>query len=158
MMKMTELSTLGKDQKNYNFRYTQEDYFDSSNDINKLLFFVYSADEDYDDYFDFKIAPLEHNIIKITDMFLDSKKYLRGRGIPEAMILEMHRLFPNHQIISSSNNDNFKRLIGEWRSLEGSAVWNRLVKNNLAIYNSEEDLYYLNGKKNITNSCQAPTL
>lgn len=98
MMKMTELTTLGKDQKNYNFRYSQEDYYDSVNDRNKLLFFVYSADEDYEDYFDFKITPLDHDIIKITDMFLDSKKYLRGRGIPEAMILEVHGLFPKHYL------------------------------------------------------------
>ena len=69
---MTEISTFGKDQKTYHFKYSQEEYIDSPNGSSKLLFFVYSAYEDYDDYFDFKHFTKYFticNTIKIKTLF-----------------------------------------------------------------------------------------
>lgn len=141
---MTPLQSVGKDNQTYNFRYATEDYFDSTCKVNKLLFFVYSADTEYEDFFDFKVTPIDNDTVKVTDMFLDSKYFFKGKGLPEALILEAQRLFPDKQIISSTNIDKFKRVCNEWRSIPGSSVWERLVKKGLARYDKEHDLYYLN--------------
>lgn len=143
-MIMTFIQTIGKDKITYDFKYVYENYICDTCKIPKVSFMIYFADDSYDDFFDFKIAPLDEFTVKITDMFLDTRMRFKGKGIPETMILEVQRLFPDRQIISSTNKNEFSRVCNEWRSVPGSRVWGRLVEKGLASYNNFEDIYYLN--------------
>ncbi len=143
VLDLTFIETVGKDNKTHRFKYTTENRYDSLCKVTKLCFLVYFANRDYNDYFDFKLTPIDQSTTKVTDMFLDAKGLFKGKGLPEALIIEAKRLFPDKQIISSTNSQTFKQVCNEWRSEQGSCVWNRLVAKNLARYDKDQDLYYL---------------
>jgi len=93
-----------------------------------------------DEWFDFKIAFLDNDLIKVTDMFIGKDKH-RKKGIPEALILETKRLYGQKKIISSSNIH--KLITNEWRRSEATKVWERLVSKSLAKYNQSLDTFEL---------------
>lgn len=107
--------------------------------IKKIEFRTYLSNDADDDWFDFKVALLENNTLKVTDMFI-SKESHRKKGIPEALILEVKRIY-NKQVISSSNKK--PKILGEWRRDEASKAWERLVSQGKAKYDEEEDIYVL---------------
>ena len=90
-------------------------------------------------WFDFKVAPEGEIYIKVTDMFdtpdHDTHQLLfQGKGLPEALILEAQRVYPNKIIISDSGG-------ALWAA--GRVVWQRLVDRKLAKYEREADRYVL---------------
>lgn len=107
--------------------------------IKKLEFRTYMENDKQNEWFDFKVALLDNDIIKVTDMFVGKQEH-RMKGIPEALILELKRLF-NKKIISSSNS---KPIIdNEWRKPSATKVWQRLVIQNRAKYDSYNDVFEL---------------
>ena len=72
-------------------------------------------------------------------MFIGKDKH-RKKGIPEALILEVKRLY-KIQVISSSNRKPI--IISEWRREEASKVWERLINQQKAIYDFDNDIYKL---------------
>lgn len=135
-----ELKTVGKDGKEYCFTYELEEQYDRINDIIKICFKTVLTGIDKDKWFDFKVAPVGDNILKVTDMF-DFQGIYKGKGLPEALILEAQNQYPDKQMISSSNR--IKVFLGEWRSEAGTAVWERLVKRGLAEYSECDDIFIL---------------
>lgn len=135
------INTIGKDDKPYQFIYTVRTYVDKWNNIRKNQFMVTPIENLGSIPFDFQFVELPNKTIKVTDMFIDYGQYCKGKGLPEALICEVSRLFPEYNIVSSSNIH--KSLKGEWRSEQGSAVWERLVRRGKAIYSKEHDIYHL---------------
>ena len=110
-----------------------------SNGINKLEFRTLLINDKVEEWFDFKITFIEGNLIKVTDMFIGKEEH-RGMGIPEALILEVNRLY-SQKIISSSNKRPIVR--SESRNASASKVWMRLVDKKYAFYDSENDVFVL---------------
>ena len=135
-----KLLTVGKDGKEYVFTYELEEQYDRINDTHKICFKTLLEGIDKKKWFDFKVAPVGDNTLKVTDMF-DYQDIYKGKGLPEALILEAQKQYPDKEIISSSNRQ--KAFKNEWRSDAGSAVWERLVKKGLAEYSDENDLFVL---------------
>ena len=139
-MAENKLKTVGKDGKEYFFIYELEEQYDRINDITKICFKTLLEGLDKKKWFDFKVAPVGDKTLKVTDMF-DYQDIYKGKGLPEALILEAQKEYPDKQIISSSNKQ--KVFKNEWRSEAGTAVWERLVKKGLAEYSDEKDLFVL---------------
>ena len=108
--------------------------------IKKQEFQTFMDGDNEEEWFDFKIAFLENDLIKITDMFVGKEKH-RKKGIPEALILEVKRLYGKNKIISSSNKN--KLIKGEWRREAATKAWERLVSRSLAKYDFFTDTYEL---------------
>ncbi len=115
--------------------------FVTEDGIRKQEFRTYLDDdnEEEEDWFDFKIAFLTDGSIKVTDMFVGKASH-RKKGIPDALILEIKRLY-NKKVISSSNKNKLVR--SEWRKPPATKVWERLVLKNKANYNSQTDTFEL---------------
>jgi hypothetical protein len=137
---ITKLSTIGKDGEEYHFTYELEEQYDRINDVYKICFKTVLNGVDKKKWFDFKVAPIGEDILKVTDMF-DFQKIYKGKGLPETLILEAQKRFPEKQVISSSNRQKIFK--NEWRSDAGSAVWERLVQSGKAEYSAEKDVYKL---------------
>jgi len=135
-----KLSTTGKDGIEYHYTYELEEQYDRINDVYKICFKTVLKGVDKKKWFDFKVAPINEDILKVTDMF-DFQGIYKGKGLPESLIMEAQKRFPEKQIISSSNRQ--KVFKNEWRSAAGSAVWERLVKKGKAEYFAEKDIYRL---------------
>lgn len=133
------IETIGKDNKIYRFVYSVRTYIDKASKLQKNVFMVFRENMVNRDPFDFQFVELPGKVIKITDMFVDYGGHCKGKGLPEALICEVNRLFPDYNISSSSNTH--KALLGEWRSTQGSAVWERLVRIGKAKYLSDYDTY-----------------
>ncbi|TCI93805.1 hypothetical protein [Tenacibaculum sp. M341] len=108
--------------------------------IKKQEFQTFMIDDEEDDWFDFKIAFINTNLIKVTDMFASNNRH-RKKGIPEALILEVKKLYKDKKIISSSNKQQL--IAGEWRKPDADKVWKRLIKKSFAKYNPYTDTYEL---------------
>lgn len=92
-------------------------------------------------HFVFKILFLEENIILIYNIDNQNIPEVSGKGIVKGMI-EALRLKYKVQIISSSNNDQFKIDESEGRIPGVTTYWNKwLRENNKIIYNSSEDRF-----------------
>ena len=139
-MAENKLKTVGKDGKEYFFIYELEEQYDRINDITKICFKTLLEGLDKKKWFDFKVASVGDKIFKVTDMF-DYQDIYKGKGLPEALIFETQKQYPDKEIISSSNKQ--KVFKNEWRSEAGTAVWERLVKKGLADYSDEKDLFVL---------------
>lgn len=134
--------TLGKDGCNYEFVCDAVIFFDNFSQRDKVAVKVFPLNRQYDDYFDFKYILLsEYRQVKVTDMFLDYKNYYQSKGLPEALILQLKYVYPEFQIISSSNKIRIVR--NEWRSTAGTRVWERLVAVGRANYLEDIDTYLL---------------
>ena len=107
--------------------------------LRKLEFRTYLPGDKEEVWFDFKIALIDNSIIKVTDMFIGKEEH-RMKGIPEALILEVKRLY-NKKVISSSNKKPI--ILSEWRRIEADKVWKRLVRLNKAKYDELNDIYEL---------------
>ena len=132
------IKTTGKDGKPYYFKYELESQ--PSRGLAKVCFKTKFINQKDDNWFDFKVVPHEDRYIKVTDMFVtlnhDTQQLLfQGKGLPEALILEAQRVYPDKIIISDS---------GEALWPAGRAVWQRLVTRNLAHYEPREDRFVLN--------------
>lgn len=140
-LKDGQIRTIGKDNLHYQFKYKVRTYRGRLDDIDVIAFMVAEPGRISKDYFDFQFVELSEDKIKTTSMFAGIDEYYHGKGIPEALILELQRLFPDKTIISSSNKHAI--LLGESRTGAGSAVWERLVRVQKAKYLSEIDVYIL---------------
>jgi len=135
-----KLETGGKDGKEYVFTYELEEQYDRINDTHKICFKTLLEGIDKKNWFDFKVAPVGEKTLKVTDMF-DYQDTYKGKGLPEALILEAQKQYLDKEITSSSNKQ--KVFKNEWRSEAGTTVWERLVKKGLAEYSDEKDLFVL---------------
>jgi len=132
------IRTIGKDGKPYYFKYQLESQ--PSRGIAKVCFKTTFVDQKDGNWFDFKVAPFEDIYMRVTDMFdtfeHSTHEFLfRGKGLPEALILEAQKVYPDKIIISDTGD-------ALWEP--GRAVWRRLVKRNLAKYDESRDLFILN--------------
>lgn len=119
-------------------RYTIREFVNDDG-IRKQEFRTYLVGDKEEHWFDFKIAFLTDGSIKVTDMFVGNEDH-RKKGIPDALILEIKRLY-NKKVISSSNE--IKLVRDEWRKLPATKVWERLVLKNKAKYNLQTDTFEL---------------
>lgn len=135
---MKTLTTIGIDGREHLFEYSFHE-IGSDGDV-KIEFRVnFAIETDKSKWFDFKLALINDQTLKVTDMFKGKNEHLRT-GLPEALILLSKKTFQK-KIISSSNKIKTQKC--EWRSEPGTKVWQRLVKKNLAEYNSELDTFEL---------------
>lgn len=129
----------GKDGLDYELEYVIENQPDAIDQINRLCFKTVFACSSETDWFDFKVTFIGISEVKVTDMFLPQNPLYRGKGVPEALILETANLFPDRAVISSSNKfPVFKR---ESRWPAGTKVWERLVDRRLAFYDADKDVF-----------------
>lgn len=138
-MKRRKITTIGKDLKKHECEYEIHTRYDRHNKFHKVELRLFMKGDENSKWFDFKLAPIGDDTLKVTDMFVGKESH-RKKGIPEALIMESKKLFGN-KIISSS--DKHPILISEWRREVASKVWDRLVKKGLAEYNSKFDFYFL---------------
>jgi hypothetical protein len=117
--------------------YEIHNQFDRYNNISKIEIRLFMEGDSAEEWFDFKLAPIANNELKVTDMFIGKNAH-RRKGIPEALILEAKRIF-DKRIISSSNKQSI--LIAERRSRDATKVWERLVNKGFAIYNEAQDIF-----------------
>lgn len=141
-MKRTKIITTGIDLKKYECEFEIHSRYDKHNNLHKVEIRLYMEGDSTGEWFDFKLAPISHDTLKVTDMFIGKESH-RKKGIPEALILESQQLF-DKKIVSSS--DKYPVLMSEWRKEEASKVWERLVQRGFAKYNPEKDQYYLISK------------
>ncbi|HEK21525.1 hypothetical protein DIU31_027680 [Mucilaginibacter rubeus] len=132
------IKTIGKDGKPYYFRYELENQ--PCRGVSKVCFKTRFINQKDNNWFDFKVAPFEKRYIKVTDMFdtpdhSTQQLLFQGKGLPEALILEAQRVYPDKIIISDS---------GEALWPAGRAVWQRLVDRKLAKYEAGLDRFILN--------------
>ena len=137
---MRFIKTIGKDGKPYFFKYELENQYCSTRKIWKVCFKTTYINQKDNNWFDFKVAAKGDSFMEVTDMFdtMDHSTHqllFKGKGLPEALILEAQKVFPNKVIISATGD-------GRWPP--GTAVWQRLVRNELAFYDSEHDIFILN--------------
>ena len=138
-MKRYQITTVGHDFIQYECEYEIHDRYDDHNDINKIEFRLIMKGDSVQNWFDFKLAPISNDILKVTDMFI-GKDYHRKKGIPEALILEAKKIF-SKKIISSS--EKYPILISEFRREAATKVWMRLMEKGYAKYNRELDIFEL---------------
>src|SRR5690348_11566195 len=121
-----------------NFKYSIEK--SQENDFEKLIFRVVPANLNTDDWFEFSIVKIDDTTGKISSMNNNSIPELSGKGIPDKLI-ELIALKFNLKIISSSNKPSSQKLDTEWRTIDANKVWDRLIKQNKALYDSDLDIY-----------------
>lgn len=141
MLKRGLLQSVGKDNNTYNYEYLVSSYTHRHDKYTVIVLNVNRVDEPCYDWFDFQYVELSGNRIKTIAMFLDMNQCHRGKGLPEALILELRKLYPNHIITSSSNT--VKDLSDECRTEMASSVWNRLVRSGQAIFDIDKDVFTL---------------
>lgn len=120
------------------FKYTIE--FSDEDDFQKISYRVISADINTDDWFAFSLVRINDSTGKIYAMNNNNVPELTRKGIPEKLI-EITTIQFNSTIISSSNNPKSKQLDTEWRTVAANKVWDRLVADNKAKYDSQLNLY-----------------
>jgi len=133
--------SIGKDGQTYDLEYQPEEQFDAVDQITKLCFktvFVHSGETDW---FDFKIALIGVNEVKVTDIFLPQNPLYKGKGVAEALIIETGKLFADRTVISSSNKFPILKRESRWDA--GTSVWRRLVNRRLAVYDETHDIFKL---------------
>lgn len=138
MKERTKIKLVGIEGAIYEAEYEIHDFYDRGDDILKIEFRIFLKGDKYDEWFDFKLAPISNDTLKVTGMFIGKESH-RGKGIPDAMILEARRIFQK-KIISSSNK---KKIIYEWRKQAADKVWKRLIQKGYAEYDEKSDIYYL---------------
>lgn len=132
------IKTTGKDGKPYYFKYQLENQ--PCRGVPKVCFKTKYVNQKDDNWFDFKVAPLGDQYMVVTDMFdtLDQatgSTLFQGKGLPEALIIEAQRVYPDKIIISDTGG-------ALWEA--GRVVWQRLVDRKLARYEEITDRYVLN--------------
>ena len=120
------------------FKYSKE--LSEDGDFEKVIYRVIPADTDTNDWFEFSVAKIDDTTGKVSSMNNNKVPELRGKGITEKLI-ELAASELGLHIISSSNKLSSKKLETEWRSIDASRVWDRLVQQNKANYDSELDVY-----------------
>ena len=120
------------------FKYSIE--FGEEDDFQKIIYRVIPADINTDDWFEFALVRINDSTGKIYAMNNNNVPELAGKGISEKLI-EIAAAQFNSTIISSSNNPKSKKLGTEWRTVAANKVWDRLVANNKAKYDSQLDVY-----------------
>lgn len=138
-MGRVKIFTVGINLKAHKCEYEIHSRYDSFNNLNKIEIRLFMEGDSEKEWFDFKLAPIDNDTLKVTDMFIGKESH-RMKGIPEALILEAGKIF-GKRIISSS--DKHPILMNEWRRGAASKVWERLVQKGLAKYNSDKDYYCL---------------
>lgn len=136
---MNFLKTVGKDGHTYYFKYKLENQYDKARELMKVCFKTTYVLQKDNNWFDFKVALAENNLLVVTDMFdtmdFETEKYIfKGKGLPEALIREAQKIFPDKTIVSDAHGDL-------WPA--GRKVWERLVQQGSAEYIPREDRYQL---------------
>ncbi len=138
------IKTTGKDGKTYYFKYELENQ--PCRGVAKVCFKTTFLNQADNNWFDFKVAPFDGiNLVNgkymmVTDMFdtidpVTHQPVFKGKGLPEALIIEAQRVYPDKIIVSDSGGSLWE---------PGRAVWNRLVEKGLAHYDTAKDVYMLN--------------
>ena len=124
------------------FKYSIEQTieYNDDNDLEKFTFRVMPVDFNTDDWFEFSVVKIDDNAGKISSMTNHGVSELRGMGIPEKLI-ELAASQFGLRIISSSNKPLHQKLEKEWRTIDANKVWDRLVKQNKASYDTDFDIY-----------------
>ena len=102
--------------------------YDYTRGWNLQRFLFFSAKETADNY------------IKVTMINNHNQIEYSAKGIPEKIIQELRNL-SDKVIISSSNNPLYKSFDEEYRTLPAYKVWNRLIVQGKASYDTEIDTY-----------------
>ncbi|HTD99045.1 MAG TPA: hypothetical protein VK668_07140 [Mucilaginibacter sp.] len=131
------IKTTGKDGKSYYFKYELESQ--PARGVAKVCFKTKYINQKNDNWFDFKVAPLQEKYMVVTDMFdtidpVSGQLLFQGKGLPEALIIEAQRAYPDKVIVSDTEGSL-------WEA--GRTVWQRLVDRNLASYDAKLDRYTL---------------
>lgn len=133
------ITCIDKDGNKNDFRFnlaeTKDEY-----DRRKWVFKIIPAIEDVDDWFEFSIVKINDATGKVSAMNNNREKKYMAKGIPNKMIEETAEVLML-QIISSTNNESFKLLYTEWRSLDAEKVWKRMVKEGRAEYDLRTDTF-----------------
>lgn len=106
----------------------------------KWIFRVMPFDLNANDWFEFAITVINPTVGKITVMDNRNMVEYRGKGITEKMIEEAANVL-GLTIISSTNNSQKKLLSTEWRTPAADVIWERLIAQGRATYNTEDDIY-----------------
>lgn len=109
----------------------------------EYLFRVYAKPlNNGDHWFNLTIRPIDSNTL--LSMFMDATMtpQYRGKGIPEALLIEIARC-PGVRIVSCSNRDGRKLFKEESRNCKATKVWLRLQDQGLASYCPDTDRYSL---------------
>lgn len=140
-MAITELRTKDISGNNLIFYFDNEGHLEE----NILKFRIYTLPEQVSDpsvqSFQFDIRVLKNKTFKVeTISALGNSTYLK-KGIPEAFVLYFHSVYKN--LVSSSNNENFKTSDRESRNPSASKVWRRLLLLGKAAYDPEKQQYFV---------------
>lgn len=106
----------------------------------KWVFRVVPPEDTAADWFEFAVVKIDKERGKIFSMDNNGEGRYKAKGIPDKMLNEAaYKL--DLDIISSTNNPNFKLLYGEQRTPDADKVWKRQAKNGIAEYDERTDMY-----------------
>lgn len=120
------------------FKYSMNESEENGNV--KWVFRVMPFDLNANDWYEFAITVVNPTVGKVTVMDNRNKIEYRGKGISEKMIEEAANVL-GLTIISSTNNPEKKSLSIEWRTPAADVIWERLIAQGRATYNTEDDIY-----------------
>ena len=132
-----QFSCSGIDGIENNFFYNLEN---SEFDNTEWIFRIIAEDILNDNPFLFSVKEFDEGNAKVIMMNHHNNVDYIAKGIPEK-IIEISAIKLNKSIHSSSNIAEYKIFDGEFRSLSADKVWERLVNKNLAIYNTQTDIF-----------------
>lgn len=130
------LKTKDKDGNEYFFKYEVSD-FEHSDYFGKECKRVRVFIEESDDWFEAHLLKTDEVTMKSISMNNYGKKEYSGKGIPEAIIKFLSKLYEMN--ITSSSNKNTPPY--EFRSEGATVVWKRLVAERKAKYFTDKDYY-----------------
>lgn len=103
------------------------------------------------EFFELHVVEFDANTVRISQIDNHYNPLYRAKGIPDALIPEIHCVLKKN-IVSSSNKTlkqqreavlKAETLIqeAEWRTVDANKVWVRLESKALAVYDKNEDRY-----------------
>jgi hypothetical protein len=129
---------IGKDNLETNFKYWHEKEPNEYGDIWKIS--VVDDAENYMNIASYRAEEIENNQLKMTMMNNHNSATFSAKGIPEKIIDELAKI-SKKTVISSTNKLTAKSIDSEYRTGEATKVWERLVSENKATYDSDSDIY-----------------
>jgi hypothetical protein len=135
---MSEIECIDRDGNVNVFLYSYK--IDDFNNHYVWVFTIIPKGQNYNDFFSFSATEINQDTMKVTMMSHNNKIIYKAKGIPERMIEELNKI-TRKKIISSTNNPNSKILPEEFRTPRATKVWNRLLNNDRAIFDIENDIY-----------------
>lgn len=128
----------GKNNLQTNFKYWHEKESNDYGNIWKIS--VVDEAENYMNIASYRAEEIGDNQLKITVMNNRNSDVFSAKGIPEKIIDELAKI-SGKTVISSTNKLTAKSIDSEFRTGEATKVWERLVKEKKATYNSNFDIY-----------------